>query len=77
MAGSIHRGTRQYPGLAGDFHRPYENSKTVSFYHSTEYSLKSQVTGDFHRPYENFHFTVCPCGGAGGHFIRVEEIQWN
>ena len=35
------------------------------------------VAGDFHRPYEILHFTVCPCGGAGGDSIRVEEIQWN
>ena len=28
----------------------------MGWYHSTGYSLKSQVTGDFHRPYETQKF---------------------
>ena len=37
--------------VAGDFHRPYENSESFTFYHPTGYSLNRGVTGDFHRPY--------------------------
>ena len=38
--------------VAGDFHRPYENSESFTFYHSTGYSRNRKGTGDFHRPYE-------------------------
>ena len=37
--------------IAGDFHRPYENSESFTFHHSTGYSLRREVSGDFHRPY--------------------------
>ena len=54
---------------------PSEREPGDGLCHSTEYSLKSQVTGDFHRPYENsevftFHHStddtpsVTPCGRA-------------
>ena len=67
MAGAIHRGTCKTARVAGDFHRPYENSETVSFYHSTGYLRNRKGAGDFHRPY----------GGSEDFiFYRATENHW-
>ena len=37
--------------VAGDFHRPYENSESFTFHHLTGCLRNRSFSGDFHRPY--------------------------
>ena len=46
---TIHRGTLPQSRIRST--APSEREPGWGAYHSTGYSLKSQVTGDFHRPY--------------------------
>ena len=70
----------QKPRDCGRFSSPLRNSETVSFCHSTGYSLNRKGTGDFHRPYENseivsfYHSTGCSLNrGVSGDFHRPYE----
>ena len=58
--------------VAGDFHRPYESSETVSFYHSTHRPETGTLRAIFIAPTKAGHFDYFPLSNR---VVRVWGVR--